>query len=63
MTDVAELAREHRSSIELQRAKDGSYYWTVKRYYDETSITALSTAIADLTEIDDRLRTLFLPVD
>lgn len=57
---IAELAREARSSIELQRSAKGDYYWTLKRYYDENNAAAAELAIQDLRLIDDELRSRFL---
>ena len=56
--DVAQLARETRSSIEVQRAKDGTYYWTLKLYFEEGD---QSDTISTLGLIDSELRTYFLP--
>ncbi len=55
---VAELQRETTSSIELQRAKDGTYYWTVKRYYESSQA---DEALKEIKDIDTKLRAEYLP--
>lgn len=57
---VADLARECRSSIELQRAKDGTYYWTVKRYFDHDDPEGYDRALTDLATIDKYLKGRYL---
>lgn len=57
---VAELQRETRSSIELQRAKDGTYYWMIKIYF-EPSDDLTEAALDRVQEIDTLLRRGYLP--
>lgn len=55
-----EQGREATSSIELQRAKDGTYYWTIKRYVDMNGPTESQAAIAEINAIDSALRAQYL---
>ncbi len=55
---VLQLQRETNSSIELQRAKDGTYYWTVKVYWEWNHEAA---ALITLAYIDKDLRATYLP--
>ena len=52
----AELQRETRSSIELQRSVKGDYYWTVKVYFDREDATEPEATLALLGNIDAQLR-------
>jgi len=52
------LERETNSSIELQRAKDGTYYFTIKLYFEEGEYIG---ALEMLQDIDQRLRDTYLP--
>ena len=54
----AEIVREATSSIELQRAKDGTYYWTIKRYWDAS--WGCQQALSDLNDIDAALREKYI---
>lgn len=54
------LSREATSSIELQRAKDGTYYWTIKRYFVGGVPVECSAAMADVRGIDNYLREAYL---
>ena len=58
MNGSESLARETRSSIELQRAKDSTYYWTLKAYYEEGQA---DEALATLRHVDEQLRATYLP--
>ena len=53
------VQREPVHSIELQRAKDGTYYWTLKIY--ACDLGELETAPQMLAAIDADLRDRFLP--
>lgn len=55
---VALLARETRSSIEVTRNARGDYQWSAKVYFEEGH--ALD-ALAVLSGIDDELRARYLP--
>ncbi len=55
---LAQLQRESKSSVELQRAKDGTYYWTIKVYFEEGEGPA---ALAAIHGIDGLLRANYLP--
>ncbi len=57
---IAELQREYQSSIELQRAKDGTYYWSIKLYFDMHDLHDIETATTRLSTIDYSLRSNYL---
>jgi hypothetical protein len=54
---ATQIQREAPCSIELQRAKDGTYYWTAKAYHEPGQEDA---AIAALQRVDAQLRALFV---
>lgn len=56
---ITAIRSEARSSIEIQRAKDGTYYWTLKRYYDAQEPHAYIDAIEEVQAVDQQLRSLF----
>ena len=56
--ELAELQRETRSSIELERTAKGEYKWTVKRYYESDQPTE---ALSEIKYIDAKLRDEYLP--
>ena len=58
------MAHEHETieralphSVELQRSKDGAYYWTIKTYFEVTD----GAPVNDIQRIDADLRDRFLP--
>jgi hypothetical protein len=57
---LAVLARETRSSIELTRGARDEYRWSIKRYYDETETGAELAALSEIERVDERLREVFL---
>jgi hypothetical protein len=57
---VALLARETRSSIELTRNARGDYQWVMKVYFEEGHA---QSALAVLSVIDDELRARYLPAE
>jgi hypothetical protein len=60
MSDLAELRRETRSSIEVTRNRDGGYQWSIKRYYDQDRDGELEEAEVQLSAIDTFLCSRFL---
>ena len=52
--------QEHKQShsVELQRAKDGAYYWSLKLYFAADEINGVGLRLNDL---DSELRARFLP--
>ncbi|MSQ24378.1 MAG: hypothetical protein EXR58_07515 [Chloroflexi bacterium] len=54
---MATTIRESKSSIELQRAKDGTYYWTLKAYFEPGDEEG---ALATLETVDQTLRAVYL---
>lgn len=57
MNNLASERREAPHSIELQRAKDGTYYWTAKCYFAPGEE---DTALQTLERIDASLRASYL---
>jgi len=51
--------RENRSSIELHRHKDGTYYWDIKRYQQEGE--TLDNVLADIDRADATLSLQYGP--
>ncbi len=49
------VQREATSGVELQRAKDGTYYWTIKRYYDASNKGEVDQALIEMQAIDKQL--------
>ena len=58
--ESATVTREMPHSIELQRAKDGQYYWTLKRYYESGEE---AETFSELVRLDALLRQEFLVRD
>ncbi len=57
MSDLQQLARETRSSIEVTKNARGEYQWVVKVYFEDGyDLKALDTCF----DIDSRLRSHFL---
>lgn len=74
MSDVEQLARETRSSIEVTRNSKADYQWVIKLYFDaeteivvdsptdeEPALGEASEALRLIELIDTRLRNQFLP--
>ena len=57
MTEVVNLARETRSSIELKLSAKGEYHWEIKVYFEDGHA---DEALAVLDEIDTTLRRDYL---
>ena len=55
-----EATRDDTSSMEITRAKDGSYTWKLKRYYDGSSPSEWRHAFDDLAAIDGALRDKYI---
>ena len=49
---VAEIAQEARSSIELSRDAKGVYRWSLKRYYDPSTVGGWGEAVYELKMIN-----------
>ncbi len=47
------------SSVELNRHKDGTYYWTIKLYFEDE--TPLVKVLADIGRIDSALALQYGP--
>ena len=60
MTDLTELRRETRSSIEVTRNSKGEYQWVIKRYHEDTP-DETAQALKDISSVDRSLRTEYLP--
>ena len=60
MPAVAALERQIASSVEVQRAKDGPFYWTIKVYFDGDDPTEREDVALKLFAIDEKLRACFL---
>ena len=54
---INEITHAEPISIEIQRAKDGTYYWTIKSHAKD-----LQQALKDVWDMDKNLRVNFLPV-
>jgi len=54
-----QTTRESRSSVELHRHKDGTYYWDIKRYQQEGETT--NDVLLDIEDADQQLRDAFPP--
>lgn len=55
-----EVIRESTSSIELTRAKDNTYAWKVKIYFDASDPTAVEAAKRTVSDTDEWLRGHYL---
>lgn len=53
------LARETRSSIEVNRNSKGDYQWVIKRYFEDGHED--DPRIADVNYIDGQLRAQYVP--
>lgn len=60
---VAELARENRSSIEIKRNAKSEYAWDVKVFFDESAYNAADIAAEIVRHIDATLRITYLTPD
>ena len=55
-SELAEIQHGMPHSIELQRGRDGGYYWSIKLYFDDANIPPLDA----LHSIDLALRDLYV---
>ena len=53
---IQEITHAEPISVEVQRAKDGTYYWTIKSH-----AKTVEEALADIVNMDERLRFRFIP--
>ena len=58
MSDLEQLARETRSSIELTRNAKSDYQWVIKIYYADGE---QGVALQEIIQADEKLRFRYIP--